>query len=171
MSFLGSVIINSLSYLKNAGFDPVVIRNDGYCNVLYYHADSASPVAWDVESQFPCSKDVGQAPAAIVESRREPCDALALRQLDYNRKSRPMSPAIKEVGIAPVAIVESRREPCNALALRQLDYNSKPRPMSPAIKKAKFKEAVDDYHAKFEFVDLRRPMSSSGPFYCFDYHS
>jgi len=39
-------------------------------------------------------EDVGQAPAAIVESRREPCDALALRQLDYNRKSRPMSPAI-----------------------------------------------------------------------------
>jgi len=57
MSFLGSVIINSLSYLKNAGFDPVVIRNDGYCNVLYYHADSASPVAWDVESQFPCSSN------------------------------------------------------------------------------------------------------------------
>jgi len=39
------------------------------------------------------------------------------------------------------------------------------------LEKAKFKEAVDDYHAKFEFVDLRRPMSSSGPFYCFDYHS
>jgi len=43
---------------------------------------------------FGLKDEIGLAPAAIVESRREPCDALALRQLDYNRKPRPMSPAI-----------------------------------------------------------------------------
>ena len=43
---------------------------------------------------FGLKEEAGLAPAAIVESRREPCDALALRQLDYNRKARPMSPAI-----------------------------------------------------------------------------
>ncbi|MCI40581.1 trichohyalin-like, partial [Trifolium medium] len=39
----------------NAGFDPAVIRVDGYGNVLYYHADSASPLAWDIDHWFPCS--------------------------------------------------------------------------------------------------------------------
>lgn len=40
------------------------------------------------------SEEVGLAPAAIVESRRDPYDALALRQLDHNKKTRPMSSAI-----------------------------------------------------------------------------
>ena len=39
---------------------------------------------------FALKEEVGLAPAVIVESRREPCD---LRQLDYNRKPRSMSPA------------------------------------------------------------------------------
>lgn len=43
---------------------------------------------------FALKEEVGLAPASIVESRREPCDALALRQLDYNKKPMPMSPAI-----------------------------------------------------------------------------
>jgi len=46
-----------LAYLRNAGFDPAVIRVDGYGNVLYYHADSASPLAWDVDHWFPCSSN------------------------------------------------------------------------------------------------------------------
>ncbi|CAL0332367.1 unnamed protein product [Lupinus luteus] len=43
---------------------------------------------------FRLKEEVGLAPAAIVDTRREPYDALALRQLDYNKKPRPMSPAI-----------------------------------------------------------------------------
>lgn len=43
---------------------------------------------------FGLKEEVGLAPAAIVESRREPYDVLALRQLDHNKKTRPMSPAI-----------------------------------------------------------------------------
>ena len=40
-------------------------------------------------------EQVGLAPAAIIESRKEPYDtATPLKQLDYNRRPRPMSPAI-----------------------------------------------------------------------------
>ncbi|GAU11049.1 hypothetical protein TSUD_113420 [Trifolium subterraneum] len=39
-------------------------------------------------------EEVGLAPAAIVESRRDPYDALALRQINHSQKTRPMSPAI-----------------------------------------------------------------------------
>lgn len=45
------VILN----FSNAGFDPAVIRVDPYGNVVYFHADSASPLAWDVDHWFPCS--------------------------------------------------------------------------------------------------------------------
>lgn len=40
---------------RNAGFDPAVIRVDPFGNVLYFHADSASPLAWDIDHWFPCS--------------------------------------------------------------------------------------------------------------------
>ncbi|KAG4930732.1 hypothetical protein JHK84_047716 [Glycine max] len=45
VALVEQVSLSLLFTADNAGFDPVVIRNDGYCNVLYYHADSASPVA------------------------------------------------------------------------------------------------------------------------------
>ena len=47
---------------------------------------------------FALKEEVGLAPAAIVESRRESRreshDALSLRQVDYHGNPRPMSPAI-----------------------------------------------------------------------------
>lgn len=30
---------------------------DAYGNVLYYHADAASPLAWDIDHWFPCSSN------------------------------------------------------------------------------------------------------------------
>jgi hypothetical protein len=39
---------------RNAGFDPAVIRVDPYGNVLYFHADKASPLAWEIDHWFPC---------------------------------------------------------------------------------------------------------------------
>ncbi|KAL3646434.1 hypothetical protein CASFOL_011614 [Castilleja foliolosa] len=33
----------------NAGFDPEIIRVDPFGNVVYYHADAASPLAWDID--------------------------------------------------------------------------------------------------------------------------
>ncbi|GAV69179.1 hypothetical protein CFOL_v3_12680 [Cephalotus follicularis] len=53
--FLG-ILWKQLNHLGNAGFDPAVIRIDPYGNVLYYHADSASPLAWDFDHWFPCSR-------------------------------------------------------------------------------------------------------------------
>ncbi|XP_050136050.1 uncharacterized protein LOC126611712 [Malus sylvestris] len=51
-----SLLWKQLNHLGNAGFDPAVIRVDSYGNVLYFHADSASPLAWDMDHWFPCSR-------------------------------------------------------------------------------------------------------------------
>ncbi|KAK4744264.1 hypothetical protein SAY87_010576 [Trapa incisa] len=51
-----SLLWKQLDHLGNAGFDPAAIRVDPYGNVLYFHADSASPLAWDIDHWFPCSR-------------------------------------------------------------------------------------------------------------------
>ncbi|KAE8735670.1 pleiotropic drug resistance protein 1-like [Hibiscus syriacus] len=51
-----NILWKQLSHLGNAGFDPEVIRVDPFGNVLYYHADSASPLSWDIDHWFPCSR-------------------------------------------------------------------------------------------------------------------
>ncbi|THF94102.1 uncharacterized protein LOC114321313 [Camellia sinensis] len=51
-----SLLWKQLNHLGNAGFDPAIIRVDPYGNVLYYHADSASPLAWEIDHWFPCSR-------------------------------------------------------------------------------------------------------------------
>ncbi|XP_060205621.1 uncharacterized protein LOC132633314 [Lycium barbarum] len=51
-----SLLWKQLNHLGNAGFDPEVFRVDSYGNVLYYHADSASPLAWEIDHWFPCSR-------------------------------------------------------------------------------------------------------------------
>ncbi|XP_075501028.1 uncharacterized protein LOC142539445 [Primulina tabacum] len=51
-----SLLWKQLNHLGNAGFDPEIIRVDPYGNVLYYHADPASPLAWEIDHWFPCSR-------------------------------------------------------------------------------------------------------------------
>ncbi|XP_022870328.1 titin homolog [Olea europaea var. sylvestris] len=51
-----SLLWKNLNHLGNAGFDPETFRVDPYGNVLFYHADSASPLAWDIDHWFPCSR-------------------------------------------------------------------------------------------------------------------
>ncbi|KAF8090032.1 hypothetical protein N665_0490s0028 [Sinapis alba] len=51
-----SLLWKQLNHLGNAGFDPDVIRIDPYGNVLYFHADLASPLAWGFDHWFPCSR-------------------------------------------------------------------------------------------------------------------
>ncbi|CAN6925872.1 unnamed protein product [Brassica oleracea] len=51
-----SLLWKQLNHLGNAGFDPAVIRIDPYGNVLYFHADSASPLAWSFDHWFPISR-------------------------------------------------------------------------------------------------------------------
>ncbi|KDP37158.1 hypothetical protein JCGZ_06214 [Jatropha curcas] len=53
--FVG-LLWKQLSHLGNAGFDPAVIRVDPYGNVLYFHADRSSPLAWDIDHWFPCQR-------------------------------------------------------------------------------------------------------------------
>lgn len=55
IQIMGFLIFLLFFNFRNAGFDPTVIRVDPYGNVLYYHADSASPLAWDIDHWFPCS--------------------------------------------------------------------------------------------------------------------
>ncbi|XP_019184713.1 PREDICTED: titin homolog isoform X2 [Ipomoea nil] len=51
-----SLLWKQLNHLGNAGFDPEKFRVDPYGNVVYYHADSASPLAWHIDHWFPCSR-------------------------------------------------------------------------------------------------------------------
>lgn len=55
-SIFVSLLWKQLNHLGNAGFDPATFRVDQYGNVLYYHADPASPLAWNVDHWFPCSR-------------------------------------------------------------------------------------------------------------------
>ncbi|KAL2332426.1 hypothetical protein Fmac_020007 [Flemingia macrophylla] len=179
-----SVLWKQLRHLGNAGFDPAVIRVDGSGNVVYYHADSASPLAWDVDHWFPCSRGGLTVLSNLRILQRQVCKrkknkleflvpwwdfqlGISVNQflsvfassntdfrhrafsfLFYEGENQELNASQivdshsfpqhffglkEEVGLAPAAIVESRREPCDALALRQLDYNRKLRPMSPAI--------------------------------------
>lgn len=50
---------------RNAGFDPATFRVDQYGNVLYYHADPASPLAWNIDHWFPCSSNTPICPHLI----------------------------------------------------------------------------------------------------------
>ncbi|KAL4559950.1 hypothetical protein LXL04_032096 [Taraxacum kok-saghyz] len=51
-----NLLWKQLNHLGNAGFDPESFRVDSYGNVLYFHADSSSPLAWDIDHWFPCSR-------------------------------------------------------------------------------------------------------------------
>ncbi|XP_057807331.1 uncharacterized protein LOC131022005 [Salvia miltiorrhiza] len=51
-----NLLWKQLNHLGNAGFDPEMIRVDPYGNVVYFHADAASPLAWDIDHWFPCSR-------------------------------------------------------------------------------------------------------------------
>jgi hypothetical protein len=51
-----NLLWKQLDHLGNAGFDPALFRVDAHGNVLYLHADSASPLAWDVAHWFPCAR-------------------------------------------------------------------------------------------------------------------
>ncbi|XP_019436389.1 PREDICTED: trichohyalin-like isoform X2 [Lupinus angustifolius] len=179
-----SILWKQLSHLGNAGFDPAVIRVDTYGNVIYFHADSASPLAWDIDHWFPCSRggltvmsnlriiqrqayrrkknkleflvpwwdfqlgisvnqflsifaasnsDFRHRGFSFLFSEGENQELNASQIVDSHSFPQHFIGLQEEVGLAPAAIVDTRREPYDALALRQLDYNKKPRPMSLAI--------------------------------------
>uniref|UniRef100_A0A0D3G7J1 rRNA N-glycosidase n=1 Tax=Oryza barthii TaxID=65489 RepID=A0A0D3G7J1_9ORYZ len=47
-----NLLCKQLDHLGNARFDPALFRVDAYGNVLYLHADTASPLAWDIDHWF-----------------------------------------------------------------------------------------------------------------------
>ncbi|KAJ1429101.1 hypothetical protein SESBI_08454 [Sesbania bispinosa] len=179
-----NVLWKQLSHLGNAGFNPAVIRVDAYGNVLYYHADSASPLNWGIDHWFPCSRggltvlsnlrilqrqackrkknkleflipwwdfqlgisvnqflsifassnsDFRHRAFSFLFSEGENHELNASQIVDSHSFPQHFFGLKEEVGLAPAAIIESQKESYDALALRQLDYNRKPRPMSPLI--------------------------------------
>jgi len=81
----------------------LLVVNDRHRGFSFLFAEGESHELHDTQivdsHSFPqhfigLKEEVGLAPAAIVQSRRDPYDALALRQLDHSKKTRPMSPAI-----------------------------------------------------------------------------
>uniref|UniRef100_A0A0D9Z860 Uncharacterized protein n=1 Tax=Oryza glumipatula TaxID=40148 RepID=A0A0D9Z860_9ORYZ len=47
-----NLLCKQLNHLGNARFDPALFRVDAYGNVLYLHADSTSPLVWDIDHWF-----------------------------------------------------------------------------------------------------------------------
>ncbi|PUZ58304.1 hypothetical protein GQ55_5G498400 [Panicum hallii var. hallii] len=60
-----NLLWKQLDHLGNAGFDPALFRVDAYGNVLYLHADSASPLAWDIDHWFPCARGGKTVPSNL----------------------------------------------------------------------------------------------------------
>ncbi|XP_047058138.1 uncharacterized protein LOC124664734 [Lolium rigidum] len=60
-----NLLWKQLDHLGNAGFDPALFRVDAHGNVLYLHADSASPLAWDVAHWFPCARGGRTVPSNL----------------------------------------------------------------------------------------------------------
>ncbi|KAJ7962913.1 Trichohyalin [Quillaja saponaria] len=189
-----SLLWKQLNHLGNAGFDPAVIRVDTYGNVLYYHADSASPLAWDIDHWFPCSRGGLSVPSnlriiqwqaykkkhnkleflipwwdfqlgisvnqflsifassnsdfrhrafSFLFSEGENEELNASQIVDSHSFPEHFIELKKQVGLAPAAIVRSRRESFDtASVLRQMDYNRNPRTVSPAIAARKLKPGL-----------------------------
>ncbi|CAN6442056.1 unnamed protein product [Victoria cruziana] len=62
-----------LNHLGNAGFDPDKFRVDPYGNVLYFHADPASPLAWDIDHWFPYSRGGKTVPSNLRIVQKKVC--------------------------------------------------------------------------------------------------
>ncbi|CAO2161285.1 unnamed protein product [Urochloa humidicola] len=60
-----NLLWKQLDHLGNAGFDPALFRVDAFGNVLYLHADSASPLAWDIDHWFPCARGGKTVPSNL----------------------------------------------------------------------------------------------------------
>ncbi|WOL09012.1 hypothetical protein Cni_G17765 [Canna indica] len=60
-----NLLWKQLDHLGNAGFDPALFRVDPYGNVLYLNADSASPLSWDIDHWFPCSRGGRTVPSNL----------------------------------------------------------------------------------------------------------
>ncbi|XP_077210070.1 trichohyalin [Tasmannia lanceolata] len=60
-----NLLWKQLNHLGNAGFDPAKFRVDMYGNVLYIHGDSGSPLAWEIDHWFPCSRGGGTVPSNL----------------------------------------------------------------------------------------------------------
>ncbi|KAL5056888.1 hypothetical protein RYX36_028492 [Vicia faba] len=102
------------------------------------------------------SEEVGLAPAAIVESRRDPYDALALRQLDHNKKTRPMSSAIvaarKSKGSAPKENEDPNfvRTPYQAIVMARDSLKQKEKASKMQVEMQKLDNEVNEMKLKNE---------------------
>ncbi|XP_006643821.1 uncharacterized protein LOC102712299 [Oryza brachyantha] len=68
-----NLLWKQLDHLGNAGFDPALFRVDAYGNVLYLHADSASPLAWDIDHWFPCARGGRTVPSNLRIVQAQVC--------------------------------------------------------------------------------------------------
>ncbi|GFP80896.1 hypothetical protein PHJA_000232900 [Phtheirospermum japonicum] len=114
---------------RNAGFDPEIIRVDPFGNVVYYHADAASPLAWDIDHWFPCSK---RRAFSWLFSEGESEELNASQTVDSHVFPQHYLESKGKLGLAPAAVVLSRRESYDA-PLKSLDVNRRPRSSTPIV--------------------------------------
>ncbi|KAI0502287.1 hypothetical protein KFK09_017234 [Dendrobium nobile] len=62
-----------LDHLGNAEFEPALFRVDCFGNLVYRNADPASPLAWDIDHWFPCSRGGKTVPSNLRILQRQVC--------------------------------------------------------------------------------------------------
>ncbi|EPS61478.1 hypothetical protein M569_13319, partial [Genlisea aurea] len=68
-----NLLWKQLNHLGKAGFDPDIIRVDPFGNVVHYHADEGSPLAWEIDHWFPCSRGGLTVPGNLRILQRQVC--------------------------------------------------------------------------------------------------
>ncbi|KAL2511470.1 hypothetical protein Adt_17070 [Abeliophyllum distichum] len=163
-----SLLWKKLNHLGNAGFDPEMFRVDPYGNVLFYHADSASPLAWDIDHWFPCSRGGLTVPSNLrilqwqfmsifassnsdfrhrafswLFSEGESEELNASQTVDSHTFPQHFMELKEKLGLAPAAIVLSRRGSYDA-PLKSTDLNRRPRSSTPIIAARKLKPLLKE---------------------------
>ncbi|XVF24875.1 hypothetical protein REPUB_Repub13aG0165000 [Reevesia pubescens] len=173
-----NLLWKQLNHLGNAGFDPEVIRVDTYGNVLYYHADSASPLYWDIDHWFPCSRGGLTVASNLRILQWQFLSTFASRKSDFRHRAfsfffaegeneeinssqtveshsfpHHFMKSKEQFGLAPAAVVVTRRELYDtSSALKSLDCNRQIRPQSPIIAARKMKSSVLKENENPDFV-------------------
>ncbi|KAJ6711745.1 TRICHOHYALIN [Salix purpurea] len=143
-----------LDHLGNAGFDPAVIRVDPYGNVLYFHADKASPLAWDIDHWFPCPRGGLTVPSNLRILQWQVCKRKH-HKLEFLVPWWDLQLGISVnqfLSIFASSSSDFRESYDSSLALKSLDHNRQIRPHSPAIASRKMKSSALKENESSDFV-------------------
>ncbi|KAL0915341.1 hypothetical protein M5K25_015753 [Dendrobium thyrsiflorum] len=162
-----------LDHLGNAEFEPALFRVDCFGNVVYRNADSASPLAWDIDHWFPCSRGGKTVPSNLRILQWQVCqkkknksrafsflfpdgggEKLCLQNLYLHSFTKKFTDAKRKQGLAAATTVLSQNS-SDTMVLKAVDLNKSLRYNSP------FPASMKSFHKEdVANQELRRLRSS-----------